>query len=183
MKLTTRVLVPILAAVTAAGLMAGPARADRSGQSDPADLGGASLNDIRRVTVDHGSLSLTVRVRVIDLRRHSDAGPAGLNIRLDTRRGEPGPEYLLMTGMYDGTDYQLVRVRDRRPVGDPLTCDHSVHLGYRTDTVRFEASRRCLATPRRVRVGVKMTDMYDGSHPVTDWLGEPGSWTGWLRAS
>ena len=23
------------------------------------------------------------------------------------------------------------------------------------------------------RIGVKMTDLYDGSHPVVDWLGKP----------
>lgn len=183
MKLTTRVLAPLAAAATLLGLAVAPAAAERIAQPDPADTGGASLNDIRRVTVDHGSTRLTVRVKVIDLRRRSDAGPAGLTIRLDTRRRVKGPEYRLTTGMYEGTDYQLMRVEDGHAVGEPLTCDHSVHLGFATDVVKFTAARRCLATPRRVRVGVKMTDLYDASHPVTDWLGAPGSWTAWVSPS
>ena len=31
----------------------------------------------------------------------------------------------------------------------------------------------------RVRSGA---DLYDGSHPVTDWLGAAGSWTDWISA-
>jgi hypothetical protein len=181
MKLMTQVLVPAAAAATLLGLAIAPAAADRAAQSDPADMGGASLNDVRRVTADHAD-EVTVRVKVVDLRRRSEAGPAGLTIRIDTRRGVQGPEYRLTTGMYDGTDYQLMRMEDGHAVGQPLTCDHAVHLGFATDVVRFTAARRCLGTPERVRVGVKMTDLYDGSHPVTDWLGEPGSWTRWLSA-
>lgn len=92
----------------------------------------------------------------------------------------PGPEYRLTTGMYEGTDYQLMRMEDGHPVGEPMACDHDVHLGFTTDVVTVTAARRCLVTPHRVRVGVKMTDLYDGSHPVTDWLGAPGSWTEWV---
>ena len=183
MKLSPRVLVPLSAAALLVGLVAAPASAERVAQSDPADMGGASLNDIRRVTVNHTGLDVTVRVKVTDLRRRSDGGPAGLTIRLDTRRAVHGPEYRLTTGMYAGTDYQLMKVEDGHPVGEPMTCDHHVRLGFRTDVVTFTAARRCLATPHRVRVGVKMTDLYDGSHPVTDWLGRPGSWTAWITPS
>ncbi len=31
-----------------------------------------------------------------------------------------------------------------------------------------------------MRVGAKMTDFYDGSHPVVDWLEGPRHWTSWL---
>ena len=37
-----------------------------------------------------------------------------------------------------------------------------------------------LGNPAKVRVGVKMVDLYDGSHPVTDWLGNPRSFTEWV---
>ena len=183
MTLMTRVLASAVAAGGLLAVVAAPAAADRVAQADPADMGGASLNDIRRVTVNHSDLEVTVRVKVVDLRRRSEGGPAGLTIRLDTRRGQPGPEYRLTTGMYAGTDYQLMKVEDGRPVGDPMSCDHHVRLGFRTDVVTFTAARRCLATPHRIRVGVKMTDLYDGSHPVTDWLGAPGSWTRWVDPS
>jgi hypothetical protein len=182
MNLTTRVLAATAASATLAGLLVAPAAAERGAYADPADMGGASLNDLRMVTVDHGSIRTTVRVRVTDLRRHSEAGPAGLTLRLDTRRDVPGPEYRLTTGLYDGTDYQLMKVEDHRVVGQPMTCDHRVHLGFVRDVVRFRAANRCLVTPHRIRVSVKMTDEFDGSHPVTDWLGAPRSWTDWLRA-
>jgi len=184
MQLRTRVAVALAAATTTViALLAGPAAAERASYPDPADLGGASLNDIRRVTVDHSDAGLAVRVKVTDLRRHSEEGPAGLTIRIDTRSAARGPEYRLTTGLYEGTDYQLVRMRHRHPVGEPLSCDHSVHLGFASDVVRFQAAPECLGSPDRVRVGVKMVDLYDGSHPVTDWLGAAGSWTDWLAAS
>lgn len=183
MTTTTRILAALaLAAAVAAGTV-GPAAAEQSTHGDPADMGGASLNDIRRVTVDHGTDRLSVRVGVIDLRRRSEGGSAGLTIRIDTRADRTGPEYRLTTGLYAGTDYQLLRVRHGRAVGEPLSCRHGVHLGYATDVVRFRAARACLGTPDRVRIGVKMTDLYDGSHPVTDWLGRPRSFTGWLASS
>ena len=183
MELTTRVAVPLAAAATTViGLLAGPAAAERASYPDPADVGGASLNDIRRVTVDHTASRLAVRVEVTDLRRHSEQGPAGLTIRIDTRSAASGPEYRLTTGLYEDTDYQLVRMRHQRQVGEPLTCDHSVHLGFASDVVRFTAARECLGSPDRARVGVKMVDLYDGSHPTTDWLGAAGSWTDWLSA-
>lgn len=182
MRRTTRVLALATVPALLLGVAAAPAAAEHAGYRDPADTGGASLNDIRRVTVDHRSERLVVRVKVIDLRRRSEEGPAGMSIRIDTRSGRKGPEYRLSTGLNDGTDYQLMRIRHGHPVGGPLSCDYTVHLGYHTDVARFEAARDCLGSPHRLRVGVKVTDLYDGSHPVTDWLGEPRSWTRWLSA-
>lgn len=177
-----RTLAPVALATTLLVAALGPASAEQASYADPADVGGASLNDLRRVAVNHSADRLAVRVKVTDLRRTSEAGPAGLTIRIDTRSGRPGPEYRLTTGLYEGTDYQLMRMRDGKAVGEPLSCDHTVRLGFATDVVRFSADRACLGSPERARVSVKMTDLYDGSHPVTDWLGEPGSWTSWLAA-
>ena len=178
----SRTLAPVALATTLLGAALAPASAEQASYADPADMGGASLNDLRRVAVNHDTDRFSVRVKVVDLRRRSEAGPAGLTIRIDTRSGRSGPEYRLTTGLYSGTDYQLMRVRDGKAVGEPLTWDHTVRLGFATDVVRFSADRSCLDTPDRARVSVKMTDLYDGSHPVTDWLGEPGSWTSWLAA-
>lgn len=180
MTTTTRALVPLATAALVAGLTAAPAAAERVSYADPADTGGASLNDLRRVSVDHTPERAVVRVEVEDLRRRSEAGPAGLTIRLDTRTDRRGPEFRLSTGMYAGTDYQLQRMRRGKPVGDPVTCAHRVRLDFAGDRVVLRAGAGCLGDPDRIRVGVKMTDLYDGSHPVTDWLGEPGSWTGWV---
>ena len=182
MKHTSRATVLLAVAATLTGLTAAPAAAERATYHDPADTGGASLNDLRRVTVVNGPERTAVRVVVTDLRRRSAGGPAGLTIRIDTRLDRRGPEYRLTTGMYAGTDYQLMRTRHGRPVGDPLTCDHTVDLDFAGDLVLARMADDCLGDPRRVRIGVKMTDLYDGSHPVTDWLGAPGSWTGWISA-
>jgi hypothetical protein len=181
LALTTIAATGLGVALTAATTV--PAAAERVARRDPADVGGASLNDIRRVTVDHRAHKLVVRVRVTDLRRRSQGGPAGLTIRLDTRARRPGPEFGLATGLYRGTDFQLLRMRHGRPVGEPLTCRHDLRLGFASDVVRFEAARSCLGTPRLVRVGVKVTDEFDASHPVTDWLGRRGSYTRWLASA
>jgi hypothetical protein len=183
MELITKALAPVAAAATLLALAVAPAAAERASFADPADMGGASLNDIRRVTLDHGADRVVVRVKVVDLRRRSEQGPAGLTIRIDTRAVRPGPEFQLTTGLNAGTDFQLMRVRHGRPVGEPLTCDHAVHLRFAADVAQFGAARSCLGTPARVRIGVKMTDLFDASHPVTDWLGRRGSWTRWLASS
>jgi hypothetical protein len=181
----TRTRATLLTATTVLALAVGvftPAAAQRTAFPDPADMGGASLNDIRRVTVNHGSDRLLVTIGFVDLRHDSEEGPASLTMLLDTRPAQAGPEFRLTTGLYDGTDYQLRRVTDGRP-GEPLTCAHHVRLDSAADTLRFRAARSCLDLPARVRIGVKMTDLYDGSHPVTDWLGQPRSFTRWVSGS
>lgn len=174
-----------LAAVAATALgVAAPATAEQVGVNDPADVAGASFNDIRHVSVDHGLHRVQVKVRFTDLRRRSEEGPASVAIFLDTRAHRKGPEFALFSGLQAGTDFQLVRMRDARPVGGPLSCRHSLDLGFATDVLTFRASRRdCLGTPARVRVGVRMTDDFDASHPITDWLGRPRSFTRWLASS
>ncbi len=181
-RVVSRTLAPVALATALLAAALAPASAERASYADPDEDSGYSLNDLRRVAVNHDADRFSVRVKVVDLRRRSEAGPAGLTIRIDTRSGRSGPEYRLTTGLYSGTDYQLMRVRGGKAVGDPLSCDHTVRLGFAADVVRFSADRACLGTPARARVSVKMTDLYDGSHPVTDWLGAPGSWTSWLAA-
>ena len=73
-------------------------------------------------------------------------------------------------------------MRQGRPVGDPLTCPHDVDLDFRRDLVLVRMADRCLGDPGQVRIGVRMVDLFDGSHPVTDWLGAAGSWTDWISA-
>ena len=137
----SRTFAPAALATTLLVATLAPASAEQASYADPADVGGASLNDIRRVAVKHETDRFAVRVKVTELRRRSEAGPAGLTIRIDTRSGRPGPEYRLTTGLYEGTDYQLMRMRDGKAVGEPLSCDHTVRLGFATDVVRFSADR------------------------------------------
>jgi hypothetical protein len=151
---------------------AGPASADRLGLDDPADVGGASLADILAVSAVHTQKNLVVRVDVEELKPTSQAGPSSLAVFVDTDAGAKGPEFRLATGLQEGTDYQLVRMEMWKPVGEPLSCSHDVVLKFKADRVRARISRGCLGKPESVRIGVKMTDLYDGSHPVVDWLGK-----------
>jgi hypothetical protein len=151
---------------------AGPASAERLGLDDPADVGGASLSDILAVTAVHAPRKLVVRVDFAELKRTSDAGPSSLSVFVDTDPSANGPEFRIGTGLQAGTDYQLVRMERWKPVGEALTCPHVVAINFDTNRVRARISRTCLGNPQKVRIGVKMTDLYDGSHPVVDWLGK-----------
>jgi hypothetical protein len=159
-------------ALTVVATAAGPASAERLGLDDPADVGGASLSDILAVTAVHAPRKLVVRVDFAELEQTSDAGPSSLSIFVDTDPGAKGPEFRVGTGLQTGTDYQLVRMKKWTPVGEALTCPHVVGLNFNANRVRARISRTCLGNPESVRIGVKMTDLYDGSHPVVDWLGK-----------
>jgi len=177
---------PLLAVGALCGILAvapgAPAHAAERTFDDPADAT-ASLTDIRTVTVDHGPAQVRIEVGFTDLRRRSEGGSSGLTILLDTTKETAGAEFGLTTGLQDGTDYQLLRITDGEPDGGPLTCYHQVRLGFKADRLVFEASRSCLDDPSRVRIGVKMRDDFDSSHPVVDWLGRAKSWTTWVRSS
>jgi hypothetical protein len=165
-----------LAAIGATLLGAPAAQAELVRYPDPADAT-ASLDDIRAVVLDHRTTAVVIHVRFTDLRRHSTGGPSGLSVFIDTRSDRRGAEFLLTTGLQAGTDYQLMKVRRGHVVGEPLTCQHRLRLDFVDDRLNFAAARTCLGSPRSVRIGVKMRDEWDHSHPVVDWLGEPHSWT------
>ncbi|WP_244927671.1 hypothetical protein [Nocardioides sp. W7] len=171
-----------VAAVLSCLAVAAPASAEFGSFPDPADAQ-ASLTDIRELRVAHGLQRVTVTVRFTDLRAESDAGPAGLTVFLDANPARRGPELALTTGLHQGTDYQLVRVRRWRLVGEPLTCEHSLRLRPARDFARIRVARTCLRDPARVRVAAQMIDQYDGSHPVVDWYRGPRRFTPWLRSA
>jgi len=151
----------------------GPASAERLGLDDPADVGGASLSDILAVSAVHTTKKVAVRVDFAELEPTSEAGPSSLAIFVDTDPSAKGPEFRVGMGLQAGTDYQLVRIEKWKAVGEPLSCAHTVAINFTTNRVRAKISRPCLGNPEQVRIGVKMTDLYDGSHPVVDWLGKP----------
>lgn len=173
----------VVATALLSGLaVAAPAVASRGAYPDPADTQ-ASLTDIREVRVAHGAERVTVAVGFTDLRATSDGGPSGLTVFLDANPDRRGPELALVTGLQEGTDYQLLRVRRWKLVGEPLTCDHSVRLRPARDLARVRVARSCLRDPERIRVAVRMVDQYDGSHPVTDWFRGPRRYTPWLSGA
>ena len=181
MKLGTPAIA-VITAVLGVGLLAGPAHAEKVRYADPADTTG-SLTDIRAVTLDHRPARLVVTVRFTDLRRRSDGGPASLTI---ADRHQGGPRRCRVPpdpGLQAGTDYQLMRVRKGKVVGEPLTCPHQVRLDYANDRLTFATARTCIGSPESIRIGVKMRDDWDASHPITDWLGAPRSYTDRLVSS
>ena len=115
---------------------------------------------------------MIVRVDFAELEPTSDFGPSSLSIFIDTDRSARGPEFRIGTGLQEGTDYQLVRMKKWKAVGEPLSCKHAVDLDFDDNQARARVNRSCLGNPEKVRIGVKMTDLYDGSHPVVDWLGK-----------
>ncbi len=175
-----------LAAVAAAALTlglaaAGPAAAETTSERDPADTGG-SLSDIRWVKVNHGLEQVITKVRFSALERTSEAGPSGITVFFDTAPGRKGPEVRFDTGLQEGTDYQVTRTRGWAQSGDRLTCPAGLKLAWAKDVAIVRVSRECLGDPAKVRVGVKMVDLYDGSHPMLDWLGNPRSFTSYVAA-
>ena len=174
-RLLTRLGAAAGGLVLAVGLTA-PASAESTSFTDGADASG-SLNDILRVRVNHGAERAKVVVTFADLRKRSAGGPAGIAVFLDTKQGRKGPELRLDSGLQNGTDYTLHRAKSWKPVGDPKTCAHDVDLKFGKDKLVLTTTRACIGTPTRLRVGAKMTDFFDASHPIHDWMKGARRWT------
>jgi hypothetical protein len=172
----------VAASLLSALALAGPAHAELGGYDDPADAT-ASLTDIHALSVDHGPKRIKISLLFADLQATSEAGPAGLTVYLDADRDEKGPDLALTTGLQAGTDYQLVETTGWQLDDEPLTCPHSVKLVPAEDVVRIVVARSCLGSPDEVRVGAKMVDEYDGSHPVVDWFRGTRRFTPWLESA
>jgi hypothetical protein len=175
MNVRARIRRTVLGVTVAAALVATAtpqASAERLGLDDPADVGGASLSDILAVSAIHGPKRVITKVDFAELEPDSDGGPSSVAIFIDTDRSKKGPEFRIATGLQEGTDYQLVRMVKWKAVDEPLSCRHAVDVDFDANQVRARVNRSCLGNPAKVRIGVKMTDLFDGSHPIVDWLGK-----------
>jgi hypothetical protein len=140
----------------------------------------ASLTDIRKVRVDHGDQQLRVRVKFPDLRKKADAG---LSIFIDKNAHRRGPEFGLGAPLFSGGDYALMRMkRWRFGDGDRVECDYDLRLRWKKDVLVFTADRGCFGDAEELRVGMKMVDVADSSHPVIDWMKGRREFTRWLGA-
>lgn len=154
--------------------MAAPAHAEFYSTSDPADASG-SLTDIRAVRAKHGAANVVVKVRFQDLTRSS---AAGLSIFIDADRSVPGAEYVLSSGLNDGTDYMLTTATGWRGTNERVECDYDARFSWGIkNSVRVRIDRACLDEPSAVRVSVKMADPTDGSVRVVDWSPERRRWS------
>lgn len=155
------------------GLTAAPAHAEFYSIDDPADATG-SLSDITGLEASHGTRRLLVKVRFEDLVRSS---AAGVSLFIDTDRDARGPEYVLSSGLGDGTDYVLTKADGWQGSDAPVDCDYSARPKWGKDVFRAVIARECLGDPSSVRVSVKMVDQADGSHPVMDWAPKRHRWS------
>ena len=169
----------IAAAALAATMIAPPAHAEYYSVVDPPDAT-ASLTDVLNVRVRHGADEVNVVVSFADLRRSS---AAAASVFFDTVKSRRGPEYVLTSGLGDGTDYVLREAVRWRGRGEPVDCDYRARPKWARDTFRTVLSRACFGDPEEIeeiRASVKMGDLTDGSHPVIDWAPGRRQWSSWL---
>ena len=169
----TRIALTASSALVLAGLVAAPAHAEFYEIDDPADAS-ASVSDVYGLYAQHGRENLLVKVRFNDLMRSS---AAGVSIYIDSDRRTKGPEYVLSSGLGNGTDYVLTSARRWRGSDNRINCDYSARPRWGKDVFRAVISRDCFGRTRKVRVSVKMVDQADGSHPVVDWVPRRHRWS------
>lgn len=162
--------VPVLALTT---LAAAPAHAEFYSIDDPADAPG-SLTDVYSLRARHGDETVLVKVRFNELLRSS---AAGVSVFFDTDRDTVGPEYVLSSGLGDGTDYVLTEADGWRGSDDRVRCDYSARPKWGRDVFRAVVSRDCFDRAPSLRVSVKMVDEADGSTPIVDWAPKRKRWT------
>jgi hypothetical protein len=166
--------VPALALAAALTvLLATPAQAEFYSIDDPADAK-ASLTDIYGVEADHGSENVLVKVRFNELMRSS---AAAVSVFVDTDRDAEGPEYVLSSGLGDGTDYVLTEADGWRGSDERVSCDYAARPRWGKDVFRARIGRECFDRAPSVRISVKMVDQADGSHPVRDWVPQRRRWS------
>jgi len=160
-------------------LAAVPAHAATTVVDDGADTT-ASLTDILRVRVAHADRRVEVRVSFPNLRKRANAG---LTVYVDSDRDARGPERAVGLPLFSGSDYVMWRMRDWEYVGDrPVPCRYGADYRWRRDVLVLTARRGCFGRVDAVRVGLRMRDAADASHPVTDWLLGRRRFTEWVDA-
>lgn len=170
----SRIALTAGSALVLASLGAAPAHAEFYSTSDPADAAG-SLTDIRAVRAKHGAANVVAKVRFQDLTRSS---AAGVSIFFDTDRDAKGAEFVLSSGLNDGTDYVLTTADGWRGTEERIDCDYEAKYRWGIkNSVRVRIDRTCLGQPQSVRVSVKMADPTDGSARVVDWSPERRRWS------
>lgn len=174
MRTRNSLAIPALAlAALATTAVAAPAHAEYFSIDDPLDAK-PSLTDITGMEANHGMDNVLVKVRFKELMRSS---AAGVSVFFDTDRDEPGPEYVLSSGLGDGTDYVLTEADAWRGNDDRVSCDYSARPRWGREVFRAVVSRDCFDRVPSVRVSVKMVDAVDGSTPVRDWVPKRHRWT------
>ena len=172
-------LAPAAAALTAAVMsvsLAAPAFAEVATITDPADIHHGV--DLRKVRVANGEDNLKITLSHSNLRRSPATGAGGL-VFIDTNRPNPGPEYVLTAGLYEGTDYQFLHTEGfaHKYWGKPVDCDYIMRLGYAKDLTRLRYAQNCFGDRLAVRVAVRVSGERPDGTAMVDWLGDPREFT------
>ncbi|MDN4160944.1 hypothetical protein [Nocardioides abyssi] len=167
-----------LAATAAAALVLsvpGAASAATATVTDKAGDIGPGV-DLLSVKVVNGKQN----VRVVTTHRNlvpSYRSQAGGKVFLDTDPDDPGPEYALVGGYFDGTDYILLEVdgwNTNKDGIEPVDCSYRSRLDYEAEMVRSRFSQDCFDDDGTdVRVEVKVSGAKKGGGMAVDWLGTP----------
>lgn len=138
---------------------------------------GADMHSVKVVN----EKNVRVVLKVADLVRTYKSG-AGVTVYVDTDPTDPGPEFAFLGGMFEGTDYALVRTEGWDVPDNPrLVRDfHVMRLDYEDDVARFRMSRAALDHPGEVRVEIRTSGEQNDGDVVHDWLQERREFTPWV---
>ncbi len=136
-------------------------------------------SDIHRVKVVNGK---PLRIVI----RHADLVPSyessnGLKLFLDTDKSRKGPELVFLAGLFEGTDYGLLRADGWKRKNDRVVhCSHRMRLDYDKDTTRIKIGRACLDGAKQIRVAVRTAGKTTDGTMDHDWLSGRRAWTSWV---
>ena len=171
-------LVPL--SLAAAALLVGSTGA-------PAQAASASFSDVAGdVTVGVDLLSVAVKhgedkIKVVSTHDNLTASPdsaAGMVLYLDTDRDDKGPEYALVSALFEGGDYTLLAVEGWK-VGakaTPVDGFAQVHLDTEEEQATVTIDRDALEVGRHLRVAFRASGEGDDGQE-RDWLGDPRDFT------
>ena len=167
----------VAAVVLGSTIVASPlALAEADGFQDRAN-DAPGVIDVRAVKVRNFK-KVVVEARYENL---VDGRSEGWSVYFDTNKRRVGPEFGAGGGLSRGTDWNIVRMRRWKVVGDgPLSCPIDMSVDYQEDTSTFQVSRRCLDRPGRVRVAVVGSKSRRDGSQVRDWAPRFHRFYGWV---
>jgi hypothetical protein len=139
--------------------------------------------DVRAIRVSLSEQATRVRIHHKNLRRPTHPDSRDDRILLDTRRGDRGPEWVMVLSEFD---YDLYRVDTHFQAEHPRpgmhrSCGDAVSIDYVADTTLMRLPDRCLPRANRVRTTGTFGWKPQGRAPRVDhWLGYR-MWTPWVR--
>lgn len=138
---------------------------------------GADIESVKVVN----EKNVRVVIKAADLVPSYQSG-AGVTVYVDTDPSDAGPEFAFLGGLFEGTDYGLVRTEGWDLPQHPRVVRgfHTMSLDYDTDVARIGMSRGALANPDKVRVAVRTAGEQEDGDIVRDWLSARRDFTAWV---